>query len=201
MKIGEKNSLELLNTNIKIFKEVPKELTSWEISKLEKLIHKKFKYDQTKLSDLLDDLFLGLLVDEHIGCWLVSNKSKYKYRVIKFNKVNTVVHRLTYSMFIHPILSKDNQICHHCDIPGCCNPWHLFQGTDKMNMRDARAKGRFNRNKGLTQAEKFLLHRHLNNTGNAIKVDPLDDEWYKKRIEREVTERAKDADKFFGKMK
>lgn len=33
-------------------------------------------------------------------------------------------------------------VCHHCDNPPCCNPFHLFPDTHQGNMDDARRKGR-----------------------------------------------------------
>ncbi len=50
-------------------------------------------------------------------------------------------HRFAYKMFVGQI--PDGQIiCHHCDNPPCCNPNHLFLGTDLINNHDMMSKGR-----------------------------------------------------------
>jgi hypothetical protein len=35
-----------------------------------------------------------------------------------------------------------HHVLHHCDNPPCCNPRHLFTGTNADNIRDSYAKGR-----------------------------------------------------------
>lgn len=37
---------------------------------------------------------------------------------------------------------------HHCDTPGCVNADHLFEGDQKANMADMRAKGRTQNRRG-----------------------------------------------------
>lgn len=39
-------------------------------------------------------------------------------------------------------------VCHKCDNPPCCNPSHLFLGSNKDNAQDCINKGRGNKEKG-----------------------------------------------------
>lgn len=45
-------------------------------------------------------------------------------------------------VLLHGPLPTEVFVCHECDNPPCCNPSHLFIGTDEDNKRDCWAKGR-----------------------------------------------------------
>ena len=49
-------------------------------------------------------------------------------------------HRVAYMLFNGDFPA--NLCCHSCDNPPCCNPKHLFNGTQKDNMEDCKNKGR-----------------------------------------------------------
>lgn len=62
------------------------------------------------------------------------------YGVLQYQTVHYVAHRLAW------ILTNgdpgDQEVCHTCDNPPCCNLRHLFLGDHSANMRDRRDKGR-----------------------------------------------------------
>lgn len=51
-------------------------------------------------------------------------------------------------------------ICHTCDVPRCCNPGHLFLGTQDDNLKDAARKGRFHRprTRVLTPEDRLAIY-------------------------------------------
>lgn len=76
------------------------------------------------------------------GCWEFQGtklETGYGRVVIEGRKV--FAHRLAYSLKYGPI-PEGMQVLHSCDNPPCCNPNHLFLGTQKDNMADMRSKGR-----------------------------------------------------------
>lgn len=52
-----------------------------------------------------------------------------------------IAHRYAY-LFHYGQLNSSLSVCHSCDNPGCCNPYHLWQGTAKENSEDMVEKGR-----------------------------------------------------------
>jgi hypothetical protein len=75
-------------------------------------------------------------IDNEKGCWIY-NEDWSVYVTYKKH----LLHRLMYRIFKEEIRGKSS-ICHRCDRPGCINPEHLFQGTNRDNINDAIKKGR-----------------------------------------------------------
>lgn len=77
------------------------------------------------------------------GCWIWQHaKNKNGYGKTNYNSQKAVpAHRAFYLEFKGQI--DDNLlVCHHCDVPSCVNPDHLFLGSHAENMLDMIAKDR-----------------------------------------------------------
>jgi hypothetical protein len=77
------------------------------------------------------------------GCWIFMGfVNPAGYGRIGIGSTDTrLVHRFTYDHFVG-LKSPDEKVLHRCDVPACCNPYHLFAGTQTDNIIDMRNKGR-----------------------------------------------------------
>lgn len=64
-------------------------------------------------------------------------------------------HRVAWELTNGPLTAGES-VLHQCDNPPCCNPFHLFKGTQLENVRDARAKGRLRNT--LAESNKAKTH-------------------------------------------
>lgn len=79
------------------------------------------------------------------GCWLwVGSKNGPGYGKIGAGGKGgrtVMAHRISWEIANGPV-PEGLHVCHHCDVPACVRPDHLFVGTRSDNMRDAESKGR-----------------------------------------------------------
>ena len=78
------------------------------------------------------------------GCWLwLGAVSASGYGSFSFEGRITLAHRASWAIFTGNDISDIRiKICHTCDNKLCINPEHLWEGSQKQNMRDCFAKGR-----------------------------------------------------------
>jgi len=80
-------------------------------------------------------------------CWLWLAKAKHPYgygRMSAGRNVQLKAHQIAWALENGPI-PDGLSVLHECDNPSCCNPHHLFLGTQKANIEDAVQKGRASR--------------------------------------------------------
>ena len=85
------------------------------------------------------------------GCWVWMASCQRRldgstgYPRIKLRgRGDVYAHRVSYEAF-HGLIPDGLEVCHHCDVPLCVNPNHLFLGTHRENFQDASRKGRLAR--------------------------------------------------------
>ncbi len=90
----------------------------------------------------IEEIKARCTVDPQTGCWVWGMSCiPFGYGHVHIKKRQYCVHRLIW-IILHGPLTRHQFVCHHCDNPPCCNPNHLFLGTQADNLQDAARKGR-----------------------------------------------------------
>lgn len=75
-------------------------------------------------------------------CWPWLGATRRGYGKFTHRDAQRMAHRVAWELANGGIPPKELDVCHRCDNPPCCNPAHLFLGTESDNLRDCVAKGR-----------------------------------------------------------
>ena len=89
-------------------------------------------------------------------CWeWRASRSNRGYGKFGLNRQSFRAHRVAWTVINGPI-PQNLGVLHHCDNPPCCNPRHLFLGTQADNAQDRVQKSRCNHPRG----DEHWTHRH-----------------------------------------
>lgn len=99
------------------------------------------------MTDSRERFWKNIRVDKVNGCWVwqgsTDGRGYGKMSTGSRTEKQIRAHRYAYELFRGPIPSG-MFVCHQCDTPACCNPAHLYAGTQTDNMRDASRRNRLN---------------------------------------------------------
>ena len=127
----------------------------------DKLLTTKYHFDDKFKQRFWSKVCIGAPDD----CWeWITCKDKYGYGRIAYtvsykNKKVLTTHRVSW-MLANGDIPEGMCICHTCDNPSCVNPNHLWLGTQKENVNDMVAKGRWTHPQtfGINQNKSDIPH-------------------------------------------
>jgi hypothetical protein len=99
-------------------------------------------YERKSMSERLDKYY----IDPTSDCWIwYGSVDKDGYGRLR-GSINGVIvvdraPRASYELHVGPI-PEGLMVLHHCDVPACINPKHLYLGTQKENGHDKKVRGR-----------------------------------------------------------
>lgn len=125
--------------------------------------------DTSLIEDLSNYIWSCIDVRGPDDCWIwMKSKTKTGYGLIRLFKKTYVATRVVYEL-TYGIIGTGMYICHRCDNPSCCNPSHLFAGTQADNMQDMVIKNRSRKKRGDVLTENDVREiRKLHETGNYL---------------------------------
>lgn len=154
------------------------------------------------IHELAEKILALVEYDTNAGCWLWPRSVNARgYGQISFNMACKKTHRVVFEA-LKEAIPHDMVVCHKCDVPACCNPSHLFLGTQSDNIKDCAAKGRHKEQVhgkiGVEQAKSILFAVRrgdvLNRVAEQYNVHPATVQ----RIAKGAHRHSKTIDEIFG---
>lgn len=75
------------------------------------------------------------------NCWIWTGGKVGGYGSVRFRGIMQKSHRVAW-IITNGEIGNNDHVLHRCDNPPCCNPDHLFLGTNHDNVLDRHKKGR-----------------------------------------------------------
>lgn len=131
---------------------------------------RRVEQGETVKEKLTNKFLRGIKVCES-GCWTCTTATPTKRGYLRMSVKHggtyhkAKAHRFSYNHFVGSI-PAGKVICHTCDNPSCCNPSHLFVGTQSDNMQDMVRKerglvGEKNGNTRFTEADIVSIYAEV----------------------------------------
>lgn len=89
----------------------------------------------------LKQKILDKVTKKDSGCWEFSGSTRSGYGRMRYMGKTISLHREAYKQFKGEI-PEGLSVLHHCDNRCCCNPDHLYLGTQADNIKDIFARNR-----------------------------------------------------------
>lgn len=92
---------------------------------------------------MMDRIFSSSVTEPNSGCWLWLLHVNHKgYGILNLDGRSQRAHRVSWAAANGRAVPDGMLVCHHCDVPSCVNPQHLFIGDYSANTLDSVSKGR-----------------------------------------------------------
>ena len=113
-----------------------------------------------KMKQTVRERFFSKVVKTE-SCWLwTSSAAPRGYGRFYYKGKSRVAGRVSWELFHEKNWPGKMYACHTCDNPPCVNPDHIFPGTQKDNIRDAKSKGRMNP-PGSNKTTDYIPHNKM----------------------------------------
>jgi hypothetical protein len=106
-------------------------------------------------------------------CWTwLASKNADGYGKFRLSGQARIAHRVSFLIAGGVFTEAKPHCLHQCDNPACCNPAHLFTGSNQDNVADRESKGRNNPPRGDVHYSRTAPERLARGDSNGSRAKP-----------------------------